>query len=203
MKLLGLLLSDAETAELEQALKSEPGLTLNLLRLTNSVGCGCRENISSLNHAIVVLGRRQLQRWMQLLLFASGGRNGTRNPLLMLAATRGRLMELLATELQPKDSAFSDKAFMVGIMSLMPALIGLPIQHIIAPLSLSSDVNAALSNGEGTLGNLLKLAEASENGDLHQLTAAFSALGSLGPKALNRTQTQALQWANSITESRA
>ncbi len=202
MKLMGLLLSDAETTELEQALKPEPGLTLNLLRMTNSVGCGCQENITSLSHAIVVLGRRQLQRWLQLLLFASGGKTSASNPLLMLAATRGRLMELLAGEIQPGNNAFSDKAFMVGIMSLMPALIGLPIQEIVAPLGLSSDVKAALGSGEGTLGDLLKLAEASENGDLQQLTGAFSALGSLGPKALNRAQTQALQWANSITESR-
>lgn len=208
MKLMGLLLSDAETAELEQALKPEPGLTLNLLRMTNSVGCGCQETITSLSHAIVVLGRRQLQRWLQLLLFASGGKTSASNPLLMLAATRGRLMELLAGEIQPGNNAFSDKAFMVGIMSLMPALIGLPIQEIIAPLGLSADVKTALTGSDGMLGKLLQLAEASENGDLGQLTAAFKALAALepqtliGPKSLNAAQTQALQWANSITESR-
>jgi c-di-GMP-related signal transduction protein len=43
MKLMGLLLSDAETTELEAALKPEPGLTVNLLRMTNSVGAGCTE----------------------------------------------------------------------------------------------------------------------------------------------------------------
>ncbi|MEN9478414.1 MAG: hypothetical protein RLZZ300_2555, partial [Pseudomonadota bacterium] len=41
MKLMGLLLSDADTAELEAALKPEPGLSINLLRMTNSVGAGC------------------------------------------------------------------------------------------------------------------------------------------------------------------
>ncbi len=172
------------------------------------MGCGCHETITSLSHAIVVLGRRQLQRWLQLLLFASGGKTSASNPLLMLAATRGRLMELLAGEIQPGNSAFSDKAFMVGIMSLMPALIGLPIQEIIAPLGLSADVKTALTGGDGMLGKLLQLAEASENGDLGQLTAAFKALAALetqtliGPKSLNAAQTQALQWANSITESR-
>ena len=105
MKLMGMLLGDAATAELEAALKPEPGLTVNLLRMTNSVGAGCTEEITSLGHAITVLGRRQLQRWLQLLVFASGSQNGASNPLLLMAATRGRLMELLAAELRPGDAA--------------------------------------------------------------------------------------------------
>ena len=144
MKLMGLLLGDADTSEIEAALKPEPGLTVNLLRMTNSVGAGTTERITSLRHAITVLGRRQLQRWLQLLVFSSGHKQGQANPLLLLAATRGRLMELLAGELRPSDRGFTDQAFMVGIMSLMPALIGLPIAEIVAPLGVANTVRDAL-----------------------------------------------------------
>ncbi len=198
MKLMGLLLSDAATAELEAALKPEPGLTVNLLRMTNSVGAGCTERITSLGHAITVLGRRQLQRWLQLLVFASGGQNGTSNPLLLMAATRGRLMELLAAELRPGDVALADQAFMAGIMSLMPALVGLPITEIVAPLGLMANVRDALCAGTGSLGALLRIAESSEDGDMLRLTQALTELPGLGPKAINRAQTLALQWANDI-----
>ena len=202
MKLMGLLLGDADTAELEAALKPEPGLTVNLLRMTNSVGAGCSETITSLRHAITVLGRRQLQRWLQLLVFASGSQAGSTNPLLMMAATRGRLMELLAGELRSGDAAFSDQAFMVGIMSLMPALVGQPIADIVAPLGLSAPVRDALCEQAGALGQLLQVAEASEGGDLDLLGDRLAALPGLGPKALNRAQTQALQWANSIAREK-
>ena len=202
MKLMGLLLGDADTAELEAALKPEPGLTVNLLRMTNSVGAGCSETITSLRHAITVLGRRQLQRWLQLLVFASGSQAGSTNPLLMMAATRGRLMELLAGELRSGDAAFSDQAFMVGIMSLMPALVGQPIADIVAPLGLSAPVRDALCEQAGALGQLLQVAEASEGGDLDLLGDRLAALPGLGPKALNRAQTQALQWANSIAKDK-
>jgi len=198
MKLMGLLLSDAATAELEAALKTEPGLTVNLLRMTNSVGAGCTEEITSLGHAITVLGRRQLQRWLQLLVFASGSQNGASNPLLLMAATRGRLMELLAAELRPGDTALADQAFMAGIMSLMPALVGQPIADIVAPLGLTGDVRDALCAGTGSLGALLRIAESSEDGDMLRLTQALAELPVLGPKAINRAQTQALQWANDI-----
>ena len=203
MKLMGLLLGDADTAELEAALKPEPGLTVNLLRMTNSVGAGCSETITSLRHAITVLGRRQLQRWLQLLVFASGSQAGSTNPLLMMAATRGRLMELLAGELRSGDAAFSDQAFMVGIMSLMPALVGQPITDIVAPLGLAAPVRDALCEQAGPLGQLLQVAEASEGGDLELLGDRLAALPGLGPKALNRAQTQALQWANSIAKDKS
>jgi len=198
MKLMGLLLGDAATAELEAALKAEPGLTVSLLRMTNSVGAGCTEKITSLGHAITVLGRRQLQRWLQLLVFASGSQNGASNPLLLMAATRGRLMELLAAELRPGDTALADQAFMAGIMSLMPALVGQTITDIVAPLGLTGDVRDALCAGSGTLGALLRIAESSEDGDMLRLTQALAELPGLGPKAINRAQTQALQWANDI-----
>jgi len=198
MKLMGLLLGDAATSEIETALKPEPGLTINLLRMTNSVGSGSSEKITSLNHAITVLGRRQLQRWLQLLVFSAGNASFTSNPLLLLSATRGRLMELLAAELRPGDTGFADQAFMAGIMSLMPALVGQPIAEIVAPLGLTANVRDALCEGSGPLGALLRLAESSESGDIPRLTAALDELPGLSPKGLNRAQTQALQWANSI-----
>ena len=202
MKLMGLLLSDADTAELEAALKPEPGLSINLLRMTNSVGAGCTEKITSLGHAITVLGRRQLQPALQLLVFASGSQGNTDNPLLMMAATRGRLMELLAGEVRPGDSILSDQAFMAGIMSLMPALVGLPIAEVIAPLSLTANVRDALCDGGGLLGALLHIAECSENGDIAALSKALAELPALSPKAINRAQTQALQWANDIAREK-
>ena len=201
IKLLGLLIGDAETAELEAILKQEPALAINLLRMTNSVGLGMAVQITSLSHAITVLGRRQLQRWLQLLAFTVAGQEGHGNPLLLLAATRGRLMELLAEAWQPGHSDLADQAFMVGIMSLMPALIGLPIAEIVGQINLTSSVREALCSGSGPLGALLRLAICSENCDLAALGAALGELPGMSTKLLNQAQTQALQWANAIEQT--
>ncbi len=202
MKLMGLLLSDADTGALEAAFKPEPGLTVNLLRLTNSVGAGCAVRITSLRHAITVLGHRQLQRWLQLLLFASGSTQGMDNPLLQLAATRGRLMELLADHLKRGDKNFADQAFMVGIMSLMPALVGLPIAEIVAPLALPDTVHAALIDESGPLGDLLKITAAAEYGDPDEMREYLAAVTSLDPATLNLCSAQALAWAGSLGRER-
>ncbi len=199
MRLMGLMLEDADTVELEKVFKHEPGLTVNLLRLTNSVASGVRTRITSLRHAITVLGRRQLQRWLQLLLFAGQQQQAGANPLLQLAATRGRLMELLAEKLRGKSPELVEQAFMTGIMSLMPTLLGQRIEDILAQLPVSPAMVQALSDTrEGQLGNLLKLAEASEAADCGQIEAVLPSLYGLNITVLNNALSQALAWANNI-----
>lgn len=198
MRLTTLLLEDADTAELEKIFKQEPGLTVNLLRLTNSVASGVRTRITSLRHAITVLGRRQLQRWLQLLLFANQ-HGGSASPLLQLAATRGRLMELLADKLRSRPPELPEQAFMTGIMSLMPTLLSLPMADILAQLPVSPAMAKALDDArEGTLGQLLQIAEASEAGAAERLVELQHALHGLSAATLNAALSQAMRWAAAI-----
>lgn len=203
MTLMSLLMTDADTFALENAFKPEPGLTVNLLRMTNSVGAGTSVRITSLRHAITVLGRRQLQRWLQLLLFTANGKDGAASPLLQMAATRGRMMELLAGEVKKRDTGFADQAFMVGIMSLMPALVGIPIEEVIVPLSVAPEVKNALCNGDGELGELLRLTVATEGSDPAELDICLNAVSGVDCNTLNHCLTQALTWANNINKERA
>lgn len=196
MRLLGLLLRDAETAELEDILKREPGLSVNLLRLTNSVASGVRHKVDSLRQAITVLGRRQLQRWLQLLLFTSPA--GEPTPLLHLAATRGRLLELLAPQLSDNQETFPERAFLVGAMSLMPTLLGVPMERVVAPLNLSMDVKQALLHRTGLLGDLLRLLEAHETNDEASLETIIGYLEPLTPNAFNHALSMALAWAHQV-----
>jgi len=199
IQLLGLVMEDAETVKLEGIFKREPGLALNLLRLTNSVSTGLRTRVTSLRHAITVLGRRQLQRWLQILLFTdqSGGAE-LANPLLQMAAVRGRFMELLAAKLRPGEREFEDHAFMTGILSLLPALMGVPLKQILKGIQIAPDVQQALDHAEGQLGIMLVLCEALEggNGELcHDLTQQIPRADHL---LVNSCMTGALAWAGNI-----
>ena len=198
LRLFGLILEDADTPALEAALKPEPGLTLNLLRLTNSAASGVRQQITSLRHAITVLGRSQLQRWLQLLLYSNYETGGMANPLMQLAATRGRFMELLAGEMVGGGNDLADHAFMTGIMSLMPALLQAPMAEILKPLPLLPEVREALESRSGPLGKLLALAESLETNDATACLALTTGLPGLDGECVNRAQTRALAWANSI-----
>ena len=198
IRLLGMILGDADTAELEDVFKQAPGLAINLVRLTNSVATGVRTKVTSLRHAIAVLGRRQLQRWLQLLLYTNPAGGDVASPLLQLAASRGRLMELLAGKLHPGRKEAEDHAFMAGIMSLMPTLMGVPFEQILRSISVGQDIAEALTAHRGELGILLALAEALEVGDgpaCHQLAEQ---LPGIDHRIVNGCLTQALAWASNI-----
>ena len=158
LRLLALVAQDAETSAIENAFKQEPGLTVNMLRLTNSVSCGLSTTITSLRHAITLLGRRSLQRWLQLLAYSGApGQAPGANPLLQLAATRGRLMELLAARSHGGSRELAEQAFMVGIVSLMPALLGVSMPDLLGQLAVAPRVKAALIERSGVHGQLLQI----------------------------------------------
>jgi len=199
LRLLGMLLDDTDTPKLEGVFKQEPGLTVNLIRLTNSVSGGPRARIQSLRDAITVLGRRQLTRWLQILLFTNpSARDRLVSPLLQLAATRGRFLELLAGEIAAGDKALEDAAFMTGIMSLMPALLGMEMAAILVQLNVSGEAADALQHRAGRLGVMLRLAEALEQEEFDLGAELLAQLPGLTLHQLTTCETRALAWANSI-----
>ena len=199
LKLLELILGDAETQEVEQAFKHDPSLSYNLLRLVNSVAVGTRYKISSFKQAIVVLGRQQLQRWLQLLLFVNQG-GDMQNPLLELAATRGKLMELLAMAQSKQDKSHHDRAFMTGIMSLLDTLLGMPMEEVVKQVSLASDIENALLKHEGKLGNLLLLVEKLEQNDFDAAEGLLADM-QLNQGNLMQAQIEAMNWAHMLKET--
>ncbi len=163
MELMTLVTSDADNLDIERAIKRDVSLALNLLRLVNTPAVGARQRIDSLSQAVTLLGRRQLQRWLQIMLYAEPSKRGhSMTPLLMLATTRGRLLELLAGKLRPSQRHVADIAFTVGIMSLMDTLFGMPMAEILAQIPVNDDVSQALLYRDGFYGDLLKLAECIE-----------------------------------------
>ncbi len=199
VRLMNLIAQDAENDDIERAFKHEPALTLNLLRITNSVAMGLSKRITSIGSAITMLGRRQIQRWLQLLLYADpNAREQASNPLLILAATRGRYMELLTQHMYPRDRNRADLAFMTGIMSLMPAVFGPPMEEILDQIVVAPEVKAALLAREGETGALLDLAEASEDRTDERVIAIMERIPALDWDVLASCLSQALQWARQL-----
>lgn len=163
IRLLGLVHGDDDNSEIESAFKQSPELTVNLLKIVNSVGAGTHQKIDSVARALVVLGRRQLCRWVQLLAFTQhGSKQAGSDPLAQTAAIRGKLMELIARHRYPKDKALPDKAFMTGMLSLLEPLFQQAMADIVVQLNLSDEVSTALLHHNGILGEMLKHVEDAE-----------------------------------------
>lgn len=200
LRLLGCLRDEAELDEIEAIFRNTPELSFNLLKLVNSVHLGLRDKIRSLRHAIVILGLDKLRRWVQLAIFASSDSRGINNPLLEMAAVRGRLMEYLIMERYtlPRGSDPVEAAFMTGILSLVDILFEASIEEIVKELRPSDEIASALLNREGELGILLALAETLELanfGEVQELVEKTDIPLSL----LLAAQLDAYNWRRSIT----
>ena len=156
--ILNMLMADAELNDIETAIKKDAGLALNLIRLVNTAAFMTQQRIATIRQAINVLGRRQLQRWLQILMYADADNSDSlMSPLLSLATTRGRLMELMVQKISAHDHLASDTAFTVGIMSLINVLFDTPMVQLLAQISVSDDIKKALINRTGVYGDMLQL----------------------------------------------
>jgi EAL and modified HD-GYP domain-containing signal transduction protein len=200
LRLLDLIHSDADNLAIEEAVKRDPLLSLNLLRLVNGHQADAGvERIESVSEALTRLGRSQLQRWLQILLYSGpdGGMELNR-PLLQMATTRGRLLELMTQELHPGAAGSSNTAFTVGIMSLMDALFSVPMRDILDKVEVSEDVRAALLQRSGEYGAMLRVAEELEGAqNNHALAAAMETLG-LSAKQVREIEVAAFGWVGEL-----
>ncbi|WP_118179838.1 EAL and HDOD domain-containing protein [Paraburkholderia phosphatilytica] len=183
VRVLALLARDAGIVELEAELKHNPSLVVQLLRLVNSSAFGLGRNIGSLREAIIAAGTRQIARWAQLLLYADGNLPWRSDPLVQLAGTRSRFMELTARWLRPWDEELPDAAFMTGIFSLVHVVLGTTLADVIDQLKLARPIREAIVDGAGLLGALLQAAQAAERGDA---VAALAVAGLDGKHADHR-----------------
>jgi c-di-GMP-related signal transduction protein len=203
MGLLSLILSDSDTAALEAEFKRHPTLSYNLIRMVNSAASGMRERVNSLRHAIVLLGRRQLEIWMQLLLYTARDGGAANNPLMQMAATRGKLMETLARTDPQSRREDHDAAFMTGILSLVDVLLEMPSEQIFEELLVSDEVREALLFRTGGLGHLLRLAETLEEDNHVEIKELIAGVPGISLDGLLQMQLESFLWANSIEKDAA
>lgn len=194
MDLLNRLRRDADTAELARILRQDAVLSYRLLRYINSAASGLRQAITSIEHALVIMGRQQMYRWLTLLLFGSAQSSPLAEALLENALVRGRLMEGVD---ERQSAAAREDLFVVGLFSLLDRVLRVPMAEALKPLNLPEPVQAALIEGEGPYAALLELALACESGDQDRIAAASLACG-LNAASVNARHFEALVWAQQV-----
>lgn len=202
LKLLLLVVKDSDVSEIENELKYQPGLSYNLLRMVNSAASGLPSTINSIKRAIMILGQKQLQRWVQILLYAAKQKGGNASDALMQTATlRGKLLEFIAIADRPHDKNHQDRAFMVGTLSLLDTLLGIEMAELVSSLSIQKDMSEALLNRRGYLGRQLELIEAHEKGEFEKVSAMLAELGFLSIGEFTKMELEAAAWANRIRDA--
>ena len=180
---------------LEAVMKNDPTMAFKLLRYINSPAFGLRVEISSFQHAIMMIGYQRLKRWLVLLL-AAGNRDSNFKPVIYAAVRRGLVMEELGRD-NGCDDDQRGELFICGIFSLLDRLMQQPMDQLMQSLPTTDAVRTALLEGTGPLQPYLALVRAIESASIYDIRSAADALMMSLP-SVNRAVLKALATATQL-----
>lgn len=197
-QLLNDVVADRDTAQIGAALRADLALSYRLLRFVNSPAVGLAQPVESVEQAVMVLGRAELYRWLSVLLTASGSGRKASRALQEVAMARARLLELLAAGRADTPPA---ALFTVGLLSMLDALLQVPLADALAPLQIADAAREAIVDHSGPWWPLLQLAIAVERHDLAEAEPLAASHGGL--EAVLAQAEQAWAWSAELSRSQA
>lgn len=177
--------------QIEAAIKREPSLVHKLLRYINSVAYSFRVRIVSIRHALMLLGEDAVRKWASVVALAGLARDQP-SELLVNALTRARFFEQVAESLEMDDR--SQELFLMGLLSLLDAIIGRPLSELLADLPIAEDLKLALLGHRNRLRELFTCLVAYERGDWSTF-ATYATKLKLDMGTIARCYLDAVVWA--------
>lgn len=196
LEVIALIDANADMKELEAKLLNCPHLIMNLLKYINSVEVGIKEPISSLRHAMSLLGQQSLKQWILLFLYADATGSMFSEPIHLSALFRAKMMSCLVS---CTGISMQEEAFLTGLLSLFDVMFGLPMKEVLSGVNLDDSILSALINKEGTLGEMLDLVISIEEENFSNVQAKMTKLG-IGEDKLSAIATESYNWSNDFYE---
>lgn len=175
IEMLNQLRKDTDLVDIAQIAKRDPGVIVKVLAMANSPMLGLAQPVTSIDQAIMILGREQLYRWLSIGMFRTGTSSPRDEVLLELALARGRFLEILGQENHNKLEC--DELFLLGLLSLLDSLLGLPMSAVVEKIHLSPALKEVLLSSSGPLRRYLMLAIAVEKGNVQNVAHLAEQLG--------------------------
>ena len=191
--------SQVDFAEIESLIKYDPSLCYRLLRYLNSPLLGLSSEVQSVRHALELLGERESVRWIRMATALVMAQEKC-SDLLLSSLVRARFCELIA----PKVEHGKSDLFLLGMLSLMDALLAVPMGLVVEELSLDPNIKAQLlrakTKEKTKLSPIYDLMLARESGNWEQVTKLSKELN-LSLVFVAEAFNEAMRWAHQVTSA--
>jgi c-di-GMP-related signal transduction protein len=178
--------------KLEKLIKAEASVCYRLLRYLNSPIFGFKSEIHSAQHALSILGEKDVRRWVRLVAAVGAGQDKP-SDLVLSALVRGRFGDLLA----PRVPHGKSDLFLMGLLSLIDAMLEMPMAEVLERIPLDQATKAVLLGHPSVLRPVFQLMLAHESGEW-DAAAELSRSLHLDPEATAGDYWQAQQWAREV-----
>lgn len=184
---------DFDFDELEKSVAQDAVLTFKLLRYVNSAAFAQRKEIESIREALILVGGATVKKWAMLILMTQMA-EGKPQALLVTALVRARMCELVAIS----EGKGNEQMFMIGLLSLLDALMDMDMIDLLDELTLSASIKYALLDYEGENGARLKNVILYEKGKWNDLLQY-----DVDAEQYSACYVDAVKWADSTIHSLA
>jgi len=178
--------------DIENDIAHDLSLSYKLLCYINSAAVGLRREIDSIGHALNLMGLDNIRVWVSMLLMASLSKDKP-DALLGLSFHRGRFLELLAVS--KGEHAQHNDYFILGMFSVLDALLDQDMEHAIEFLSLPELVHDGLLNPESDASCRLQLIRSLEQANWTRLAELLQRQG-LDDMQMAALYAESMQWAD-------
>lgn len=185
-----------DVSKIGRIIQADISLSYRLFQYINSAGLGVRYKVESVPRAITLLGQRQLAQWLRVAIMSDLSPNKKAEEVAFLSVHRGRFLEMM-DDAAKKFGISPETMFLLGLFSLLDALLGQPMDEILKNVPLDDEVKDALIGKESRLKPLLELSRAYERGrwdhvlDISQLTG-------LRQDVTDKLYVQAMAWTQEM-----
>ncbi len=183
---------EADVGQIETLIMQDVTLSFRLLRYINSSHYAMDNEISSIKHAIMLLGIETVRSITYLIVISSI--DDKPFELFVTALIRAHMCELIAKELEQNEQAAT--FFMVGLFSVMDAVMDQPMDQVLTQLPITQSVTDALLNYQGSLGQALQASISYERGEWDELDASI-----VDADKISAIYLQALTWCKNFLDT--
>lgn len=198
------LLQEAHRAEVDftrlTALVSrDVSFSYKLLRYANSARFGRNTEIQSIRRALVALGECGIRKWIAIAALPAIAADKPRE-LITQSLVRGRFCELLG---QATGQGIEDQAFLVGLFSMLDALLDRPLEEALGELGLAPPLESVLrgqASEDNALNRIYKLVRRYEVADWDEVERLAGHLGTPAEQ-VGAAYREALPWADEMARA--
>jgi EAL and modified HD-GYP domain-containing signal transduction protein len=182
----------ANIATIETLVMMDTALCYRLLQLVNSVLYGLNSRVTSIRNALVIVGSDEFRKLVTVSLAGVFAASQSK-VLVSQALERARFLEMLAPRLREEGP----KLYLLGMLSLIDAILKVPMSKIIDSLPLDDDMKAALTGNPSKLGVALDLIQCYQVAEWDACDLLQQKLG-LDEQATAKLYMDAVHWADVV-----
>ncbi|WP_230200211.1 EAL and HDOD domain-containing protein [Bacillus niameyensis] len=178
-------------------IEADLSLSYKLLRLSNSSVIGPIYQIKSIKQAILFLGLKELKKWIYVLSYreTTNTSDPIGNEIIKLSFTRAKISELIALAIGKRNE--SSSYFLIGMLSLIDALLKKPLNQLLKSLPLEQDIRETLLGVNTPYSEIFELIIAVERADWNEIEYLCKKVG-VGKQRLFQMYQDSMKWTNEI-----